>query len=172
MADEMERFRVLFEEQHPFVYRFLYAIVGSADAAAELTQETFFRAFRAFGGFEARSAASTWLCGIARNVALNHLRAARQFGRVFDSDADQPERADDDAPDRQVLTRELREAIRQGLLALDVDKRVAFTLKVLEEKSYEEIAAITGSAVGKLKTDVHRARQQLRAVLRGYVEES
>lgn len=174
MADErlVERFRLLFEEHHALVYRFVYAMVGSADAAAELTQETFYRAFRAFGSFEARSAPSTWLCGIARNVALNDVRSSRQSGRLFDREAREPERADDDAPDRRLLSRELREAIRTGLQALDDDKRVAFALKVLEGKSYEEIAAITGSAVAKLKTDVHRARLQLRAVMRDYLEES
>jgi RNA polymerase sigma-70 factor (ECF subfamily) len=70
-----------------------------------------------------------------------------------------------------MLSRELRDAIRDALLRLDADKRAAFTLKVMEGMSYEEIAAATGSAVAKLKTDVHRARLQLRAELAGYMEE-
>jgi RNA polymerase sigma-70 factor (ECF subfamily) len=165
-AVTVERFRRLFEAEHAKVYRFVYAMVGAADAAKELTQETFFRAFRSFETFEARSAPSTWLCGIARNVALNHLRAQRAFdGREV------PERVSSEAPERQLLSRELRDAIRVALLDLDAEKREAFTLKVLEEKSYEEIAAITGSAIAKLKTDVHRARLQLRAALAGYLEE-
>jgi RNA polymerase sigma-70 factor (ECF subfamily) len=167
----VERFRLLFEEQQAAVYRFLHALTGSADTAKELAQETFYRAFKSFGAFEGRSAASTWLCGIARNVALNHFRAGRQMVRVFDDEA-KPDRAGDDVPDRLLLSRELRDAIRHSLLDLDDDKRIAFTLKVLEEKSYEEIAAITGSAIAKLKTDVHRARLQLRAALAAYREES
>ncbi|MEA2336036.1 MAG: hypothetical protein QOE82_43 [Thermoanaerobaculia bacterium] len=167
----VERFRLLFEEQQTAVYRFLHALTGSAETAKELAQETFYRAFKTFGAFEGRSAASTWLCGIARNVALNYFRAGRQFGRVFDADAE-PERAGGDAPDQLLLTSELREAIRTSLVALDEDKRIAFTLKVLEQKSYEEIAAITGSAIAKLKTDVHRARLQLRAALAAYREKS
>jgi RNA polymerase sigma-70 factor (ECF subfamily) len=167
----VERFRLLFEEQQTAVYRFLHALTGSADTAKELAQETFYRAFKSFGLFEERSAASTWLCGIARNVALNHFRSGRQFVRVFDVDANQ-ERAGGDAPDRLLLTNELREAIRVSLVALDEDKRIAFTLKVLEQKSYEEIATITGSAIAKLKTDVHRARLHLRAALASYREDS
>ena len=169
-AADAERFRRLFEAEHARVYRFVYAMVGAAEAAKELTQETFVRAFRAFGGYEQRGAPSTWLCGIARNVVLNHFRAERHFARVFDRDA-APERAGGQVPEGRMLSRELRGAIREALLRLDADKRAAFTLKVMEGMSYEEIAAATGSAVAKLKTDVHRARLQLRAELAGYVEE-
>jgi RNA polymerase sigma-70 factor, ECF subfamily len=165
-----ERFRQMFEAEQARVYRFVYAMVGAAEAAKELTQETFVRAFRSFAAYEGRGAASTWLCGIARNVVLNHFRAQRHFDRLFDAGAE-PERAGGDIPERQLLSRELRGAIREALLRLDPDKRAAFTLKVLEGMSYEEIAAATGSAVAKLKTDVHRARLQLRAELAGYMEE-
>ncbi|HKS24310.1 MAG TPA: RNA polymerase sigma factor [Thermoanaerobaculia bacterium] len=162
-AAEVERFRRLFEVEQGRVYRFVYAMVGAAEAAKELTQETFVRAFRGFGGYEGRGAASTWLCGIARNVVLNHFRSQRHFARVFDVDAE-PERAGGATP-------ELRASIRAALLRLDADKRAAFTLKVMEGMSYEEIAAVTGAAVAKLKTDVHRARLQLRAELAGMGEE-
>jgi RNA polymerase sigma-70 factor (ECF subfamily) len=162
-AAEVERFRRLFEAEHARVYRFVYAMVGAAEAAKELTQETFVRAFRAFGSYEGRGAASTWLCGIARNVVLNHFRAERHFARVFDAGAE-PEGAERAIP-------ELRAVLRAALLRLDPDKRAAFTLKVMEGMSYQEIAAVTGAAVAKLKTDVHRARLQLRAELAGYVEE-
>ena len=173
MADQrvVERFRLLFEEQHAAVYRFLCALTGSAETAKELAQETFYRAFKAFGTFQERSAPSTWLCGIARNIALNHFRSRRQFALVFDDEAE-PEHASGAPPDRGVLSRELRGAIRAALLGLDTDKRIAFTLKLLEQKSYDEIAAITGSAVAKLKTDVHRARLQMRVALADYREKS
>lgn len=178
-AATAERFRRLFEDEHARVYRFVYGMVGVAEVAKELTQETFVRAFRAFDRYEARSSATTWLCGIARNVVLNHLRSQRQFVRIFEGEAE-PESgaqasdrayATEGAPERELLSRELRETIRAALLALDEDKRIAFTLKVLEGESYESIAAITGSAIAKLKTDVHRARLQLRAALAGYLEE-
>lgn len=159
------QFQLLFEEHRALVYRFVYAMTGDADAAAELTQETFFRAFKAREAFEARSAASTWLCGIARNATLNHLRTRGRFMAV-----EPQERAGSDRADAALIGGELRGAIRAALQRLDVDKRTVFILKVIEEKSYEEIAAITGSAIAKLKTDLHRARLQLREALRGYTE--
>ena len=173
MSDEarIERFRLLFEQHQAIVYRFLHALTGSADTAKELAQETFFRAFRGFDAFAQRSSASTWLCGIARNVALNHFRSGVARLRVFGADS-APERGHAETPQSDLLRRELGEAIRRALLDLEEDKRIAFTLKVLEQKSYEEIAAITGAAVGKLKTDVHRARLQMRAALAAHREDA
>ncbi|HEY6139476.1 MAG TPA: RNA polymerase sigma factor [Thermoanaerobaculia bacterium] len=170
-SETIERFRALFDEHAGTVYRFLFCLTGSADAADELAQETFVRAFQSFASFEARSAPSTWLCGIARNVALHHFRSERQRGRVFDRDA-ALERAGGQGPERDLLSRELRDAIGAALLELDEEKRTAFTLKIVQQKSYEEIAAITGAAIAKLKTDVHRARMQMRALLWRFREET
>jgi RNA polymerase sigma-70 factor (ECF subfamily) len=167
MTDEqrIDRFRLVFEEHSGAVYRFLYCLIGDAEAAGELAQETFFRAYRAFDRFEERSAVSTWLCGIARNIALNHLRS-RKFTVVESERMREP--VEEERPDTLLLTRELRDAIRDAVLDLDEEKRTAFALKILQQRSYEEISAITGSAIAKLKTDVHRARLQLRAALRGH----
>ena len=55
-----------------------------------------------------------------------------------------------------------------SLAALDEDKRLVFTLKVLHQCSYEEIAAITGFSLAKLKTDLHRARAEMRKKISPY----
>lgn len=164
--ERIERFRLLFEEQNEFVYRYLYGLVGDAETARELAQEAFYRAFQGLDTFRGESLPSTWLCGIARNAALNHIRSRKYLAEA--PPAEEPGRGE--APDRRVLSRELREAIRGALLDLDVEKREAFTLKIMHGKSYGDIAAITGSAIAKLKTDVHRARLHLRAALAPYLE--
>jgi DNA-directed RNA polymerase specialized sigma24 family protein len=51
-AADVERFRQLFEAEHARVYRFVYTMVGAAETAKELTQETFVRAFRGLGAFD------------------------------------------------------------------------------------------------------------------------
>lgn len=169
--DELDEFRLLFDRHHAFIYRFLYCMVGDAETAQELAQETFFRAYKAWGSFRGESEASTWLCGIARNVARNSMRTVRRSPlrpvEEITGDILSPEH---ERPDKELLSRELREAVRGALRELDVDKREAFTLKVLQRKSYEEIAAMTGAAIAKLKTDVHRARLQMRAILSPYLE--
>ena len=56
------------------VYRFLLAKTGSPELAEELTQETFYQAVQSIGRYDGSCQISTWLCGIARNVLLNHNR--------------------------------------------------------------------------------------------------
>jgi RNA polymerase sigma-70 factor (ECF subfamily) len=78
----------------------------------------------------------------------------------------------DDAPqpDGQLLNKELGAVIQHALAALDADKRTVFTLKIFQQKSYEEIATITGFSIAKLKTDLHRARVEMRRRVGPYVE--
>jgi RNA polymerase sigma-70 factor (ECF subfamily) len=67
-----------------------------------------------------------------------------------------------------LLSKELNELIQRSLAALDEDKRLVFTLKVLHQCSYEEIAGITGFSLAKLKTDLHRARAEMRKKISPY----
>jgi hypothetical protein len=60
--------------------------------------------------------------------------------------------------------------IRSALARLDADKRLVFTLKELQHLSYKEISDITGSAIPKLKTDLHRAKIEMRRALSPYLE--
>jgi len=63
----------------------------------------------------------------------------------------------------------LNGVIQNALGALDEDKRMVFTLKVFQQRSYEEIAEITGFSIPKLKTDLHRARAEMRRRIRPYL---
>ena len=78
-----EAFHLIFAQHHRFIFRFLYGMVGEHDLAEDLTQETFMRAYSSMNTFRGESKLSTWLCGIAKNVALNTLRARnRKFSTV------------------------------------------------------------------------------------------
>ncbi len=72
-------------------------------------------------------------------------------------------------PVKQLLNKELNEVIQNSLALLDEDKRLVFTLKVFQQCSYEEIAEITGFSIPKLKTDLHRARTEMRRRVGSYV---
>ena len=72
-------------------------------------------------------------------------------------------------PDHELLDKELNGVIRDALGALDEDKRLVFTLKIFQQRSYEEISEITGSSIPKLKTDLHRARAEMRRRIQPYL---
>ena len=166
-----EAFHIIFNRYGRPVLSFINDIVHNRDLAEELAQETFVRAYRSLSGLKDESRLSTWLFGIARNVVRESARSARRDERNVGLDEPESMRltTGEVLPEGAVLDRELNIRIRRALLDLDHDKRVVFSLKIFHEKSYEEISAITGHSVGKLKTDLHRARAQMRRHLEGYV---
>jgi len=167
---DADAFRLIFERYSRPVISFIYDMVNDRALAEELTQETFVRAFRAIHTMRAETKLSTWLFGIARNVARESLRARARAGNHVDiADKSVMDLSDKKpAPVEGLLSKELNELIRRSLAALDEDKRLVFTLKVLHQCSYEEIAAITGFSLAKLKTDLHRARAEMRKRISSY----
>ncbi|HSE17778.1 MAG TPA: sigma-70 family RNA polymerase sigma factor [Pyrinomonadaceae bacterium] len=167
---DADAFRLIFERYSRPVISFIYDMVNDRGLAEELTQETFVRAFRAIHTMRAETKLSTWLFGIARNVARESLRArARANTHVDLADKSVMDLSDDKpAPVEGLLSKELNALVRRSLAALDEDKRLVFTLKVLHQCSYEEIAAITGFSLAKLKTDLHRARAEMRKKISPY----
>jgi len=161
---DSEAFRLIFERYSRPVISFIFDMVNDRGLAEELTQETFVRAYRAINTMRRDTKLSTWLFGIARNVARESLRArARANSHLDIADKSVMDLSDrKPAPVEGLLRKELNDVIRRSLAALDEDKRRVFTLKVLHQCSYEEIAAITGFSIAKLKTDLHRARAEMR----------
>lgn len=169
-AGDAEAFRLIFERYSRPVISFIYDMVNDRGLAEELTQETFVRAFRAIRTMRRDAKLSTWLFGIARNVAREALRARLRASSHIDlADKSVMHLSDNKpVPVEGVLSKELNDVIRRSLAALDEDKRLVFTLKVLHQCSYEEIAEITGFSVSKLKTDLHRARAEMRRRISPY----
>src|ERR1044072_7542728 len=167
---DADAFRLIFERYSRPVISFIYDMVNDRGLAEGLTQETFVRAFRAIHTMRAETNLSTWLFGIARNVARESLRArARAHNHVDLADKSVMDLSDDKpAPVEGLLSKEMNDLIRRSLAGLDEDKRLVFTLKVLHQCSYEEIAAITGFSLAKLKTDLHRARAEMRKKISPY----
>ena len=168
---EDEAFRMIFDRYGRPIISFIYDMVGRRDLAEELTQETFVRAYKNLKALRDDTKLSTWLFGIAKNVARESLRYKhRETDKVGIDDDRVIELSDGKRPpDHELLDKELNGVIRDALGALDEDKRLVFTLKIFQQRSYEEISEITGSSIPKLKTDLHRARLEMRRRLRPYL---
>lgn len=166
-------FGLIFEQHARFVYKFIRAMLVEGNAAEELTQETFLAAYKSIGGLRGAAGVRTWLCAIAKNVVYKHLRShRRETAGTIDETVESLAPADDKnpLPDERFLSRELNGLIRAALAELDDDKRLVFTLKELQHLSYREISEITGCTIPKLKTDLHRAKIEMRRALRPYLE--
>jgi RNA polymerase sigma-70 factor (ECF subfamily) len=167
-----QAFAAIFELHSRFVYKFIYAMRGEQAAAEELTQETFLAAYKNIHALRGEADLRTWLCAIAKNIVYKNFRARRKEGINSGEEIESIGAADDKnlPPDREFLDKELNNLIRAALAELDDDKRLVFTLKELQHLSYKEISEITGSRIPKLKTDLHRAKIEMRRRLSPYLE--
>ncbi len=172
-AGEADAFHAIFVRYSKPVLSFIYSLVGSRAAAEELTQETFVRAHRRLSTMHEETQLSTWLFGIARNVVREAIKEKyRDQVKVgLDEPLSRTLRDFRTGPDDQLIAGELNRAIQRALCSLREDHRTVFVLKVLHRMRYGEISRITGSSVGKLKTDLHRARMEMRESLMPYLGE-
>lgn len=171
LAGDPDAFRHIFDRYSRPVTSFIFDIVGRGELAEELAQETFVRAYRGLSSLRDSAKLSTWLFGIAKFTAWEAMRAERRRGSVgIDEVAEMPATGEGARPEDQLLGRELNSVIRDALAALDDDKRTVFSLRIFQQKSYDEIVEITGFTLAKVKTDLHRARSEMRRRVGPYVE--
>ena len=172
-AGDQEAFRLIFERYARPVLSFIYDFVGQRDLAEELTQETFVRAYKSLNSVRDETKLASWLFGIGRNVAREAIRARRRENRNFLA-ADFPDGPPGDStqvsPAQDLLNKELNSAMHDALALLDEDRRVVFVLKVFRQCSYQEIVDSTGFTLAKVKTDLHRARLELRRRMGPFLE--
>jgi len=170
-AGDPEAFRAIFQRYGKPILVFIFHLLGDRSRAEELTQEAFFRAFRGIDRFQEGSRLSTWLFGIARNVTWEAIRSRRRSLRevVLDNSVSHTLHDERANPGEDFLMAELELAIRRSLRGLSEDQRIVFVLKMLNRMQYRQISQITGSSIGKLKTDLRRARLQMRRKLQPYV---
>ena len=160
---DQEAFRLIFDRYARPVLSFIYDLVGQRDLAEELAQETFVRAFKNLKHIRDDTKLSSWLFGISRNVALEAVRSRQRDHRNHNANAfleiiedTQPN------PHQGLLQKELNGAMNKALHSMNEEWRTIFVLKVLHQRSYQEIAEITGFSLAKVKTDLHRARLEMR----------
>lgn len=167
-----EAFGMIFEHHHLFVYKFIYAMLGNHTLAEELAQETFLGAFKSVGTIKKDSSLRTWLCAIAKNTTYTFFRRNKREGQRSPEEIGQLRLIDikTPSPDRQLLNKELNIVILSALGKLSEDKRTVFIFREMQDLSYQEIAEITGDSISKLKTDLYRAKIEMKAMLRSYVE--
>ena len=169
---DREAFGLIFDHYYRFIYKFIYAMLSEQSLAEELTQETFLGAYKSIHSLRGEAKLQTWLCGIAKNVVYKSSRTQRRRIKRSDDEIESLNVVDEKnlPPDRQFLSKELKFLIDAALGKLDEDRRLVFTLKELQNLSYKEISEITGYAIPKLKTDLSRAKTEMRNMLRHFRE--
>lgn len=159
------------------VFALVLRMLGRREEAEDLSQEVFVQVFKAIDQFRGESKLSTWIYRIAVNLCKNRTKylTRRHAGAQDDLDAmleHAPLSAakgvsvgDVARPDELVMGMQLERIVKVAIAQVEPDFREVLVLRDVEDLSYEEIAAITGLADGTVKSRIHRARAQLRALV-------
>ncbi len=163
------------------VYTLAYRMLGDPENAADVTQESLFAAYRAIESFRGGSFRS-WLLRITSNACFDYWRRARRRpAESLEALTEQPGDHDEGLaqqfaaderwnPETVVMRAELQEYIQAALLRLPLEQRLAVVLSDIQGLSYEEIAALTSTTLGTVKSRIARARAQLRNALQRHAE--
>ena len=149
------------------VVNFIYRLIGNADEADDVAQETFVRVYRNLPKFKVRPGAtfSTWLFQAARNAAIDHLRRRKQIFQSLEKSHEKvPTPEKNPATDFQSL--EIGEAVAAAVAQLPEDQRTAFVLAEYHGMAYAEIAAVMDCSEKSVESRLYRAKQTLRHDLR------
>jgi RNA polymerase sigma-70 factor (ECF subfamily) len=147
------------------IHRLALGMLGDPDAAADVTQETFIRAFRSLPTFEFRSSFGTWLHRIALNLCLSRLRSARRHPLVALSDVVRRLRSGRGRPERELARKDLAARIERAVAALPPKQRAVFLLRHREGLDYGEIAAALERSEGGVRANYFQALQKLKREL-------
>jgi RNA polymerase sigma-70 factor, ECF subfamily len=152
------------------VFALAYRMLGDAEDAADVQQETFLRAWTSLGRFRGDAAFTTWLHRITVNSCLSRRRRSnpRTSAESLDECRAYTYSGSGVTCQERVLNRVM---IREVLASIPANQRTLLVLKEVEERSIEEIAQITGSSVSTVRKQLWRARKLFRKRLREYVSE-
>ena len=166
-AGDRAAFESLFRRHTPALVSFLARMVKDRGRAEELAQEVFIRIYNARERYEARARFSTWMFGIAHNLALNDLdRAYRRHERPLEPGTGELGADPAPGPDQLLDARRAGERLENALGELPERQRAALLLRSNEGLAYDEIAEALGVSRSSVKSLIHRARERLSELLR------
>ncbi len=177
---DMDAYAQLIREHEGRVYGIVCQYVKHEEEARDLTREVFYKAFRSLSRFRGNSKFSSWVCRIAINRSIDHLRRRKNLrveslDEPIATDGGEVERelADTGPSPEAVLEREeLAARIRDAVDKLSPKLRTVTILREYQGLSIEEIAETLSVSPGTVKSRIFRARERLRDLLASYVEGS
>jgi RNA polymerase sigma-70 factor (ECF subfamily) len=170
-AGDSRALEILYDRYSRVVYGTALRILGATDLAEEVVQETFWRVWRRSGTFQpGRGQVSSWILGIAHNLAIDELRRQRaRPNPVYDAE-DRPVLRDRE--DRRMdvvgaaIEEEQRRLISTALEQIPAEQREAIELAYFGGLSQSEIAARLQNPLGTVKTRIRLGLQKLRDILK------
>lgn len=176
-AGDVAAFDKLILKYRERLFGVVYNLTANREDAADLTQDSFIKAFQAINRFQGNCSFFTWLYKIAVNRTLSHLRRNRM--RSFFSLEKLNEEGftsevvdkitDKKGGDRELFLRELQEKLNEAMQKLSIPHRTVITLFEIDGLGHGEIAEIMGCSEGTVRSRLHYAKQVLQGELSKYI---
>jgi RNA polymerase sigma-70 factor (ECF subfamily) len=154
------------------IYNLCRHMLGNAHDAEDAAQDTFLKAYQALPKFRPEASLYTWLYRIATNTCIDYKRKP-VFESLFGA-SEEGERlihdrvSDDPSPERLYQSKQMNQALQEGLARLSPKLRAVIVLLEIEGLSYEEIAETLDISLGTVKSRVARAREDLKKTMKKY----
>ena len=155
----------VFRTHAPGLSRMLARMVGDADEAADLLQQTFVAAIGAFPRYRGDASVASWLAGIAVHAVHSHWRRPAVKRRVSLELVGEPA-SGAPSPDRALAARRKLARVHHHLAALSPSRRMAWILNVVEGRAVDEVAALMGAGRATTRSRIYWARRVLRQRMR------
>lgn len=168
-AGDADAFEKLVVHYQTPIYNLCLRLTGNAQDAADMTQESFLKAWRSLESFHGDAAFSTWLYRLASNCCMDLLRSRKRKAalslRLTQEDGEEltvdvPDSAP--SPEEALLQKETHELLWEAMSALEPQQRQILTLRVINGLSYDEIAQVLSLKTGTVKSRIARARMDLK----------
>ena len=156
-------FNILMSKYYPRVYASIFSFIKSKEDSEDLSQQTFIKVWQQLDTFRGDSAFFTWVYRIAINLAKNFVTSSgfkKQKINTSIEDAEIDISSFDDI-ESAVIHNESLEEISNFIDSLPESLKTAFVLRESEGKSYEDIAAITETPIGTVRSRIFRARESI-----------
>ena len=166
-ADDLDAFEVFFGRHQTLVYRTAYGLTGDRQAAEEVLQDTFARAYRHRATLLTDVSPVPWLHRVALNLCYSRLDRRRVRAEpIGESNVDHLRDAAAE-PEERAEQQELRGIVRDGIAALPAKHRSVVVLYYLHGLSLQETASFLDVRLGTVKSRLHYALRNLRTHLEG-----
>lgn len=169
-----EAFREIYFELKDSIYGFAFRMTNRSSISEEITQEVFIFFIENSSKYNSEQGSLfSFLCGVARNKILNHLKKSGTRLEASNFETENFENlanGNGNSPIRNLLKTEFSEKLEVCVASLSPFQREVLLLRETEDLSYEEIAEITETTVGVVKGRLYRARRSLATRLAPYVK--
>jgi RNA polymerase sigma-70 factor (ECF subfamily) len=166
-------FESLVRQYQKPIYYLCYRMTGAHQAADDLSQDVFIRAYFALSRFKEEMIFFSWIRKIAVNRSINYLKVWKREKSMGGNEmrvSQNPDASPQEMPEETYQRKQMEKKFKQALQELSAEQRAIFILKVYENLSYEQIALTLDIPQGTVMSRLSRARKKLKKAMAEYLQ--